>query len=62
MPPSLFRLDAKSELAGLLLRPAAPTASAGRQFKVLLNSRAPAQLSLALGSPPAPGARGFRTR
>jgi len=61
MPPRAFRLEAKSEPAGVRLRHASAQAmSAGRQFKVLLSSRAPAQLSLALGLP-ALGAKGSRT-
>jgi hypothetical protein len=61
MPPRPFRLEAKTDMAGIQLRHAtAPSMSAGRQFKVLLSSRAPAQLSLALGLP-ALGAKGFRT-
>jgi hypothetical protein len=56
-----FRLQAKPEAAGIQLRQAsAPSMSAARQFKVLLSSRAPAQLSLALGFP-AHGAKGSRT-
>jgi hypothetical protein len=63
MTPRLFRLEAQRELAGALSsRPTtAQGAAAGRRFKVLLCSRAPAQLSLALGSAPATGAKDFRT-
>jgi hypothetical protein len=61
MPPRAFRLEAKSEVIGLRLRHAtAPAMPAGRQFKVLLSSRAPAQLSLALRLP-ARATKGSRT-
>jgi len=56
-----FQLIAKADVAGMRLSHAtAHPMSAGRQFKVLLSSRAPAQLSLALGHP-ALGAKGSRT-
>jgi hypothetical protein len=62
MTPRPFRLEAASEPAGIARRhAAAPASSAGREFKVLLSSRAPTQLPLALASS-APDAKGFRTR
>jgi hypothetical protein len=61
MSPRPLRLEGQADTAGIELRHATAQAmSAKHPFKVLLSSRAPAQLSLALGHP-APGAKGSRT-
>jgi hypothetical protein len=61
MPPLSLRTESNGQVARVLGKASAHAASAGRQFKVLLSSRAPAQLSLFAFGLPAHNVKGSRT-